>query len=604
MTRRHEPGRHAPARHAPAQEPANRLAGRLAAELRPYGWSVAVIFVVDLLATPLMLLGPVPIMIAVDSVLGGKPLPSYVDALLPDGVTQTDTRLLLAAAVMQVVIVGLAQLQQMGSYVLRVRTGEIMTQALRERLFAHAQRLSLRRHDARGSSDTVYRIQNDAAELQKVTVDGLLTTATSAIALSTTVVVVARLDWQLAIVGLLVSPPLVLFTRRYRLQVRPRYRDVKGIETNAMQVVQEALGALRVVKAFGQEDGERDRFSQRSSSGVHARIRLAVAEGVFGLLVNVVTAVGTAAVLFIGVLHVQQGVLTLGELLMVIAYLSQLYGPLKTISKKAATLQSSLASAERVFEFLDEPHDVPQAPHALPLVRARGDVEFRHVSMRYGSGPEVLHDLSFRVERDTTVGIFGATGAGKTTLVSLLVRFYDPTAGAVLLDGMDLRDYQLADLRRQVAFVLQDPVLFSTSIAENIRYARPDASLEEVLAAAEQADAHQFIKGLPDGYDTLVGERGMRLSGGERQRIALARAFLKDGRILVLDEPTSSVDVGTEARILAAMERLSRGRTTFLIAHRASTLSRCDMWVELRGGQLFETGGPHPAGSERLEEMR
>lgn len=585
-------------------EPRRRLFRRLSSEVRPYAGSVLVIFLVDLLATPLMLLAPVPLMLAVDGVLGGKPLPSYVEVLLPDVVTATSGRLLLAAAVLQVLVVGLSQLQQMGSYVLRVRTGENMTQALRERLFAHAQRLSLRRHDTRGSSDSVYRIQNDAAELQKVTVDGLLTTATAAISLGTTVVVVARLDWQLAAVGMLVSPLLVVFTRRYRLQVRPRYRDVKGIETTAMQVVHEALGALRVVKAFGQEDGERDRFSRQSSTGVHARIRLAVAEGVFGLRVNVVTAVGTAAVLFIGVRHVQSGVLTLGELLMVIAYLSQLYGPLKTISKKAATLQSSLASAERVFEFLDEPDDVPQAPHAVPLVRARGDVEFRHVSMRYGQGPEVLHDVSFRVEHDTTVGIFGATGAGKTTLVSLLVRFYDPTAGAVLLDGLDLRAYRLADLRRQVAFVLQDPVLFSTSIAENIRYARPDASFDEVVAAAEQADVHQFIEGLPDGYDTLVGERGMRLSGGERQRISLARAFLKDGRILVLDEPTSSVDVATEARILAAMDRLSRGRTTFLIAHRTSTLARCDAWVELRGGRLLEAGGPHQQGSERLKEMR
>jgi ATP-binding cassette subfamily B protein len=555
---------------------------------------------VDLLATPLLLLAPVPIKIAVDSVLGDKALPSYVAVLLPDSLSRTDAHLLLVVVGLQVLIVGLAQLQQMSSYVLRVKTAEVMTHALRERLFAHAQRLSLRRHDSRGSSDSVYRIQYDAAEVPKVTVHGLLTMATSAITLVTTVVVVCGLDWQLAVVGLLVSPLLVHLTRRYRLLVRPRYRDVKGIETNAMQVIQEALGALRVVKAFGQEDSERDRFSQRSRTGVQARIRLATAEGLFGLLVNVVTALGTAAVLFIGVRHVQQGVLTLGELLMVIAYLSQLYDPLKTISKKAATLQSSLASAERVFEFLDEPHDVPQAPHAVPLLRASGEVEFRHVSMRYAGGPEVLHDVSFRVDRDATIGIFGATGAGKTTLVSLLVRFYDPTTGAVLLDGIDLRQYQLADLRRQVAFVLQDPVLFSTSIAENIRYARPNASLEDVVAAAEQADAHEFIARLPDGYDTLVGERGMRLSGGERQRISLARAFLKDGRILVLDEPTSSVDIATEARILAAMERLASGRTTLLIAHRASTLARCDLWVELRGGQLFDAGSPQRADHEPL----
>lgn len=596
MSRRRRP------RHSKTSEPRG-LSRRFLSEVGPYWGSLLLIFAVDLLATPLMLLAPVPLKIAVDNVLGDQPLSSYVDVLLPDALS-SGTGLLLAAAILQVLVVGLAQLQQLGSYVLRVRTGEVMTQALRERLFAHAQRLSLRRHDSRGSSDSVYRIQYDAQEVQKVTVDGLLTTAASAITLAATVIVVARLDWQLAVVGLLVSPLLVHLTRRYRLRVRPRYRDVKGIETNAMQVIQEAMGALRVVKAFGQEDSERDRFSQRSRTGVEARIRLAAAEGFFGLLVNVVTALGTAAVLFIGVRHVQQGALTLGELLMVIAYLSQLYEPLKTISKKAATLQSSFASAERVFEFLDEPHDVPEAPHAVPLLRARGDVEFRRVSMRYAGGPEVLRDLSFRVEKDATVGIFGATGAGKTTLVSLLVRFYDPTAGAVLLDGLDLRGYQVADLRRQVAFVLQDPVLFSTSIGENIRYARPNASLADVVAAAEQADAHEFIGRLPDGYDTLVGERGMRLSGGERQRISLARAFLKDGRILVLDEPTSSVDVASEARILDATERLARGRTTFMIAHRASTLARCDMWVELRGGQLSDASRPQAAGYEPLGGVR
>lgn len=596
MSRRRRP------RHSKTSEPRG-LSRRFLSEVRPYWGSLLLIFAVDLLATPLMLLAPVPLKIVVDNVVGDQPLPSYVDVLLPDALS-SGANLLLAAAILQVLVVGLAQLQQLASYVLRVRTGEVMTQALRERLFAHAQRLSLRRHDSRGSSDSVYRIQYDAQEVQKVTVDGLLTTAAAAVTLAATVIVVARLDWQLAAVGLLVSPLLVHLTRRYRLRVRPRYRDVKGIETNAMQVIQEAMGALRVVKAFGQEDSERDRFSQRSRTGVEARIRLAAAEGFFGLLVNVVTALGTAAVLFIGVRHVQQGTLTLGELLMVIAYLSQLYEPLKTISKKAATLQSSFASAERVFEFMDEPHDVPQAPHAVPLLRARGDVEFRHVSMRYAGGPEVLHDLSFRVEKDATVGIFGATGAGKTTLVSLLVRFYDPTAGAVLLDGLDLRGYQVADLRRQVAFVLQDPVLFSTSIGENIRYARPNASLADVVAAAEQADAHEFIGRLPDGYDTLVGERGMRLSGGERQRISLARAFLKDGRVLVLDEPTSSVDVASEARILEATERLARGRTTFMIAHRASTLARCDMWVELRGGQLSDASRPQAAGYEPLGGVR
>jgi len=584
-----------PYRHAAAPRPpqrGRRLTWRLLAEIRPYWRQMAVIFVVDLLATPLALLTPLPIKIAVDSVLGDQPVPGYVDPLLPDAMTHTDRGLLLVVAAMQILVVVLAQLQQAGSYMLRVRTGETLTQRMRERLFGHAQRLSLLRHDAKGSADSVYRIQYDAMELQRVTVDGLLTVAAAVIALVTTLAVIAHLDPMLAAVGLLVSPLLVAVTRRYRVRVRPRYHGVKNVESDAMRVVQEALGALRVVKAFGQEDGERERFSQRAGIGVRAKIGLAWAEGWFGLQVNLLTAVGTAAVLFIGVGHVQSGALTLGELLMVMAYLSQLYGPLRTISRKAASLQSSLVSAERVFEFLDEPVDVSQPPHALPLVRAEGLVEFQAVSMEYDGGLPVLRDVSFRVEPRTHVGILGVTGAGKTTLVSLLIRFYDPTSGRVLLDGIDLRQYRLADLRRQVAFVLQDPVLFSTSIAENIRYARPEASLNEVMAAADQADAHEFIQGLPSGYDTRVGERGMRLSGGERQRISLARAFLKGGTILLLDEPTSSVDMATEARILAAMERLMVGRTSFLIAHRPRALQLCDTWIELADGRVVGNGEP------------
>lgn len=590
-----------PAAHEAARR---RLGRRLAHEARPYWGAILLIFVVDLIAIPLLLLTPVPLKIAVDNVLGGDPLPPYADALLPEALTSSDTRLLWTVAALQVLVVVLAQLQNMASYVLRVRTAERMTLSVREKLFGHAQRLSLMRHDVHGSTDSVYRIQYDAAELQKVTIDGILTAATAAITLVTTIAVIFRIDWQLAAVALVVSPLLVLLIRRYRLRVRPRYKAVKGIETDAMQVISEALGAIRVVKAFGQEDGERDRFIRRSGSGVDAKIRLAVAEATFGLSVNLVTAVGTAAVLFLGVLHVQDGTLTLGELLMVITYLSQLYGPLKTVSKKLATLQSSLASAERVFEFLDEPADVVEAPHGRPLVRARGEVELRGVSLRYAAGPEVLRGVNIHVEPGETVGIFGPTGAGKTTLVSLLGRFYDPAAGTVLLDGVDLRDYRLADLRNQVAFVLQDPVLFSTSIAENIRYARPDATFDEVVAAAERADAHRFVERLPDGYDTRVGERGMRLSGGERQRISLARAFLKDAPVLVLDEPTSSVDVATEARILAAMTRLAEGRTTFLIAHRSSTLAHCDRRLELRDGVLLETDAVNPAVPEQARTTR
>jgi ABC-type multidrug transport system ATPase subunit len=328
-----------------------------------------------------------------------------------------------------------------------------------------------------------------------------------------------------------------------------------------------------------------------------------VGEGVFGLLVGLTTAVGTATVLFIGMRHVQAGVLTLGQLLLVLGYLSQLYAPLKTISKKVGDLEASLASAERAFALLDAAPDVAERPNARPLTRARGAVAFRNVWFAFGTDQPVLHDISFEIGAGTRLGIVGATGAGKTTLVSLLTRFYDPTAGQILLDGVDLRDHKVADLRNQFAIVLQEPVLFSTSIAENIAYGRPDAGDDEIVAAAKAANAHDFIMNLPQGYETLVGERGMRLSGGERQRISLARAFLKNVPILILDEPTSSVDTKTEAAIMEAMERLMQGRTTVMIAHRLSTLAHCDARLEIEHGRLVPTSSPTSGGTGEAEEQ-
>src|SRR6266511_4734185 len=345
---------------------------------------------------------------------------------------------------------------------------------------------------------------------------------------------------------------------------------------------------MRVVKAFGKEKDEHARYIARSNRTVRARVRLSFTEAAFGLAVNTAIAIGTAAVLFVGVRHVQSGVLTLGELLMVMTYLSQLYGPLETISQKVGDVQSSLASAERAFELLDESPDVKEKPHARRIAHARGAIEFRDVSFAYKGDDAVLHDVSFEVAPGTRLGFVGRTGAGKTTLMSLITRFYDPIAGEILLDGVDLRDYKLADLRNQFGIVLQEPVLFSTSIAENIAYARCGASEEEIVEAAKAANAHQFISNLPDGYATQVGERGMRLSGGERQRIALARAFLKDAPLLILDEPTSSVDMRTEAAIMEAMGRLMRGRTTFMIAHRLSTLKDCDLLLVIEHGRLVE----------------
>jgi ATP-binding cassette subfamily B protein len=352
--------------------------------------------------------------------------------------------------------------------------------------------------------------------------------------------------------------------------------------------VQEGLSAIRVVKAFGQEDRESERFLERADKSLRANVGATLVAASFSIFTGLIMGTGTAAVLFVGVRLVQADALTLGDLILVMGYLGALYAPLNTLSQSPATLQASLASAERAFLLLDEVPDVVERKGARPLAHARGAVAFRDVSFAYRKDHPVLHDVSFEIEPGTRVGISGTTGAGKSTLMNLLTRFYDPTVGQVLLDGVDIRDYKLADLREQFAIVLQEPVLFSTSIAENIAYARPDASEEEVVEAAKAANAHEFIAVLPHGYESKVGERGLSLSGGERQRISLARAFLKDAPILILDEPTSSVDTKTEAVIMDAMERLMQGRTVFMIAHRLGTLANCDVRMEIEDGRVTD----------------
>lgn len=571
-----------------------KLYGRLLLQARAYWSHIAGLFLLNLLHTPLSLLKPLALMIAVDSVVGRNPLPKFLDALVPRWVSGSPLRLLVLAAVLQVLVVLLVQLDSLATYLLRTQASERMTLDFRAALFRHLQRLSLTFHDRRGTADSIYRVQDDAPAIKWITIDGVLPLVSDALTLVAMIYVIVRLDWQLALVALAVSPLLVLCARSYDQRVSGRYKGVKELESAALDVVQEVLSAVRVVKAFGREESEQERFVRHSSQGVQARIRLAFAESAFGLLIGVTTAIGMALVLFLGIRSVQAGTLKLGQLVVVLTYLAEMYAPLETISTQFATLQGSLASAERAFEILDEVPEVVERPDAKPVQRAAGAIEFGNVCFGYDGRNTVLRDVSFVVPAGTRVGIAGRTGAGKTTLVSLLIRFYDPVSGQILLDGVDLRDYRLADLRNQFALVLQEPVLFSTTISENIAYARPDATEREIIEAAKAANAHEFILGLPDGYRTEVGERGMMVSGGERQRISLARAFLKDAPILILDEPTSAVDVKTEAAIIEAMERLMRGRTSFLISHRLSALKNCDMLLKIEHGHPVELTTPGP----------
>jgi len=564
--------------------------GRLAREVRPYWSSVGLSFLTSVLAAPFSLLLPLPLKIAVDSIIGDCPLPGFLTASLPANFVNSGSAILLVAVGLVLAIALLDQLRGLCNTMLVSYAGEQLLLGFRAQLFSHVQRLSFSYHDSKGTADSVYRIQNDTYSFQWILMYALTPLIGAMFTLIGMIVVMARMEWLLALVALAVCPVLMLITSVSCNRLRKGWEVAKQLESGALSVVHEALTGLRVIQAFGQEEREHGRFIQQSQHGKTARLRLAFIQGSSRALFVLTTAVGTALVLLIGVRRVQSGDLSVGSLVLAMGYLAQLYPTAQLISETITGMQGGLASAARVFAVLDELPDVLERPHARPLGRAQGGLSFRNVSFSYSATAQpVLRDVSIDIPAGMRLGIKGVTGAGKTTLVNLLSRFYDPTQGQVLLDGIDLRDYRLADLRRQFALVLQDPVLFSTTIAENIAYAKPDATRDEIIRAAEAAHAHEFISQLPDGYETLVGERGMRLSGGERQRISLARAFLRDTPILILDEPTSSVDVKTEAVIMEAMEHLMKGRTSLLIAHRLTTLRHCSVVVEIANGRVTLT---------------
>jgi len=553
---------------------------------------LAGIALLSLLAMPLTLLYPLPLKIAVDSVLGQQPLPNFLVHFLPP--MRPGPVAIGFAVALLLAIALLANLQGLASWYLQTYTGEKLVWDFRAELLNHVQRLPLAFHDRYGPTDSVYRIQHDAPSIQYVAIQGVVPLVTAIFTLVGMVYVCARIDFHLALIALAISPVLFALSLACSRLVRRRSQEIKELDSTALSVIQEVLGSIRLVKAFGQENREQGRFVRHSSKRMSGQVQLSMMQAVFNLLIGLTIAGGTAAALYIGVRHVRSGLLTVGSLLMVMAYIAQMYGPLQLLSTKATDLQAWFTSLERAFLLLDQAPEIAESPRALPLARAQGTFEFCNVSFAYDDSGRGLHHVSFQVPAGARVGIVGVTGAGKSTLLNLLMRFYDPSEGQVLLDGVDIRDYRIADLRRQFAVVLQEPVLFAASIAENIAYGKPDASDGEIEAAARAASAHEFIARLPDAYETSAGERGARLSGGERQRISLARAFLRDSPVLILDEPTSSVDMKTEAAIMQATEALLRGRTTFMIAHRLHTLKSCDMILVLEQGKLVDIRRSQP----------
>jgi ABC-type multidrug transport system fused ATPase/permease subunit len=470
------------------------------------------------------------------------------------------------------------------------RTSQELAFDLRAALYAQIQRLSLGFHERQRTGDLITRVTRDIDRVQDFLSGSLFKMLASVLSILGMFAVMLWMDWVLALAAFILAPVLFGIVYYYTSRIKELSRLQRKQEGALASVAQEAISAARVVRAFAQEERENERFQKHGKRSLEAGVEVARLEAQFGWLANVLTALGTAAVLVLGVGRVLAGSVTPGDLIVFAAYLNRLYKPMRTFSRELTKLSRALVCAERVDEVLDADPGVTDEPGARPAPRFRGRLSFEAVSFAYQRGQIVLRDVSFAVEPGQTVALVGATGAGKSSLAALIPRFYDPFEGRVLIDGTDIRCFTLRSLRGQISLVLQESVLFRATIAENIAYGNPIAGPANILAAARAAHADEFIRALPEGYETVVGERGATLSGGQRQRIAIARALIRDAPILILDEPATGLDAATEALLLDALRRLMAGRTTVLIAHNLSTVESANLILVLDEGRIVERG--------------
>jgi len=469
------------------------------------------------------------------------------------------------------------------------RVEQNMVLDMRSKLFAHCASLSLTFHDMRQTGMLMSIINMQAAAVGAI-VMSFPPLFESFLMLIGMLVIALFIDWQVTLASLCAVPMIYWALAMYGTRIVPRVIRVQQLEWRSLSIVYEAMSMLRVIVSFGRQRYEHKRFWTQGKTAVDARVRLTVWQTLFSLGVTTATAAGTALVLGFGAWHVLQDKITLGELTVLIYYIAAVYQPLESISSTIGHLHQQFVFFNAVQSTLNTKPEVSDSPEAVDIGRAKGEIEFEEVSFAYAGRVDTLQNISFKIEAGQRVAIVGPTGAGKTTLVSLLVRFYDPARGAIKIDGHDIRGLKLQCLRNQLSLVLQEPMLFSGSIADNIRYGRLAASMDEIVHAATAANAHDFIERLPDGYDTELGEGGKQLSGGERQRICVARAFIRNAPILILDEPTSSIDSKTELVILDALDRLMVGRTSLMIAHRLSTIRKADLIVVVNRGRVHEVG--------------
>jgi subfamily B ATP-binding cassette protein MsbA len=554
--------------------------------LRPHRAVLALAFVAVLGEAATDLLEPWPLKIVFDYVFGAKHMPAWMSALLPDNKIS-----ILHFAVLAVIVIALVgALSAYAEKYLTTSVGQWVMHDLRRVLYHHIQRLSLAYHDRKPTGDLISTVTADIDAIQDFISQALLGIVVNVLTLVGMLAVMFYLNWRFTLIALSVTPFLFVVVYIYTRRIKQASRALRKKEGEVVSVVAEVLSSIRVVKAFAREDYEEARLAQQSLENVEIALRARSLKAKLSPAVQIIVAVGTCLVLWYGVNLVLTNQITAGSLLVFLLYLGKMYKPMRDLSKMTDTMSKAAVGYERIHEVIETEDRIRNLPGAKPAPNLRGEIEFDHVDFAYDEGYGTLRDINLHVEPGQLAALVGPTGAGKTTIVNLIGRSYDPQKGVVKIDGHDVRTYKLKSLRRQISYVLQDTILFRAPVWQNIAYGRPEASREEILLAAALANADEFISQMPQQYDTMIGEKGVNLSGGQRQRIAIARAIIRNAPILILDEPTSALDAKSEELIFEALSRLMVGRTTFVIAHRLATVRRADVIFVIDKGTIIERG--------------
>ncbi len=536
------------------------------------------------------LLQPWPLKLVLDDVLRSRESNASVMRWI-HGLIGVDKLAMLKFACLAVLAI--AALDAVASYLEKYLTTSVaqwVSYDLRRRLYSHIQKLSLAFHDQERTGDLISRVTSDIDAIQSFITQGLLGILINLITLLGMVAVMFYLDWRFTLIALSVAPFLFAVVYSYTRRIKKASRAVRKKEGEITSVVEEVLSSIRVVKAFAREDYEVRRLEEESLEGVELALRARGLKAKLSPIVDIIVAVGSCLVLWFGAHLVLSGSLSAGAMVVFILYLGKMYKPMQELSKMTDTYSKAAVGYERILEVLETDKEVKDTRRAIRAAHFRGRIEFEHVSFNYVPDTPILEDVSFTIEPGQLAALVGPTGAGKTSVISLIARFYDPVSGTVKIDGTDIRRFQQKSLRQQLSFVLQETMLFHAPVWQNIAYGKPEASREEIVRAAELANASEFIEKLPQGYDTVLGERGMTLSGGQRQRIAIARAVIRDTPILIMDEPTSGLDAGSEKLVFEALDRLIQNKTAIVIAHRLSTIRSADVIFVIQDGRIIQRG--------------